>query len=96
MSDAIEDVAWQNEPALVQRFLADRPRYEELGHEVAFILRKRLEQAGVACAGVPSRAKTLGSFLQKLERKRYESPFEQVFDFAGARVLCLYSPRRQR
>jgi ppGpp synthetase/RelA/SpoT-type nucleotidyltranferase len=75
MGDAVEDAAWRNDPDVVRRFLAARPRYEELCDEVAYILRKRLRHAGVAFSSLPARAKSLASFLQKIERKRYEQAF---------------------
>jgi ppGpp synthetase/RelA/SpoT-type nucleotidyltranferase len=86
----VEDAAWRNVPEVVRRFLAARPLYDELCNEVAYILRKRLRGTGVEIATVSSRAKRLGSFLQKSEQKRYRDPFTEVTDFAGARVVCLY------
>ncbi|MHC8402662.1 GTP pyrophosphokinase [Pseudomonas sp. MDT1-17] len=38
-----------------------------------------------------SRAKTLNSFLEKLNRKSYTDPFNQLDDLAGVRVVCLYN-----
>ena len=78
MSDAIEDVAWRSDPDIVRQFLTIRPRYKELCNEVAYILRKRVKRAEIAFAAVPARAKTLTSFLQKIERKSYEKPFDEV------------------
>lgn len=41
-------------------------------------------------AAVTARAKTLGSFLEKIERKGYKHPFDETKDFAGVRLVCLY------
>lgn len=41
-------------------------------------------------SAITSRAKTLYSFLEKLQRKQYESPFDELTDLAGVRVVCLY------
>ena len=90
MSDTIEDEAWRNDPDIVRRSLAIRPRYSDLSNEVTYILRKRIERAGIAFASLPVRVKTLGSFLQKIERKRYQRPFDEITDVAGVRVVCLY------
>jgi len=95
-SDTIEDAAWRSDPDVVRRFLAIRPRYEELCNEVTYILKKRVQQAGVAVATVSARAKTLGSYLQKIEPKSYQNPFHEVTDFAGVRVVCLYKSGLQK
>lgn len=67
-----------------------RRDYEQLCAEVEYILRKRIADRGIETSSITSRAKTLNSFLEKLQRKHYESPFEQLTDLAGARVVCLY------
>lgn len=36
------------------------------------------------------RAKTLNSFLGKIQRKKYDDLFSEIEDFAGVRVVCLY------
>lgn len=53
-------------------------------------MRKKIAHAGIETSTITSRAKTLNSFLEKLQRKGYESPFEELTDLAGARVVCLY------
>ena len=81
---------WVNSPDLIRRFSDIRPHYEKLCSEVQYILQKRLQAAGIETASVTCRAKTLGSFLAKVDRKSYSDPFKDVADFAGARVVCLY------
>jgi ppGpp synthetase/RelA/SpoT-type nucleotidyltranferase len=54
------------------------------------ILRKRILDRGIETSLISSRTKTLNSFLEKLQRKNYDKPFEQLTDFAGVRVVCLY------
>lgn len=36
------------------------------------------------------RAKTLNSFLEKIQRKTYDNPFDEITDFAGVRIVYLY------
>ena len=81
---------WINQPELVKRFIADRPDYEQLCNEVAYILKKRLKQTGIESAGITFRAKTLVSFLEKIDRKTYADPLQDITDFAGVRVVSLY------
>jgi putative GTP pyrophosphokinase len=76
------DDIWQRNPELIQRFLQVRRDYEQLCAEVEYILRKRISDRGIETSSITSRAKTLNSFLEKLQRKHYDSPFEQLTDLA--------------
>lgn len=84
------DEIWQRNPEIIRQFLKIRPEYEQLCAEVEYILRKKIAELGIETSTIASRAKTLNSFLEKLQRKRYDSPFDQLTDLAGARVVCLY------
>lgn len=81
---------WKRDPDVIKRFLGVRPNYEQLSAEVEYILRKRVTERGMETASITSRAKTLDSFLEKLHRKPYEKPFEEITDIAGVRTVCLY------
>ena len=39
---------------------------------------------------IDSRIKTLESFTEKIDRKEYVDPFDQVEDFCGFRIICYY------
>jgi putative GTP pyrophosphokinase len=84
------DHIWRRSPEIIKRFLDLRRDHEQLCAEVEYILRKKLAEQTIEVSAVNSRAKTLNSFLQKLQRKGYENPFEQITDLAGSRVVCLY------
>ncbi len=84
------DEVWQQNPEIIRYFLDIRPDYQQLCTEVEYILRKRLSVSGIEISTISSRAKTLNSFLEKLQRKKYDDPFKQISDFAGVRVVCLY------
>jgi hypothetical protein len=86
------DKQWEQNPQLIRQFLDHRPDYEQLCSEVAYVLRSRLKKVGVEIAAVTFRAKTLASFLDKIRRKTYSDPLSKVTDFAGVRVVCLYTP----
>jgi len=81
---------WLETPGLIRDFLTRRVDYEQLASEVAYILKTRVGKAGIRYASITYRTKTLESFLEKLERKKYEEPITQVTDLAGARIVCLY------
>lgn len=84
------DDIWQREPETVRRYLTVRRDYEQLCVEVEYILRKRIGDRLIETAAITSRAKTLNSFLDKLQRKHYGDPFAEITDLAGVRVVCLY------
>jgi ppGpp synthetase/RelA/SpoT-type nucleotidyltranferase len=85
------DDMWTKNPALIKSFLDAKPEFEQLCAEVEYILKKKVTQASIETSFLGSRAKTLNSFLEKLTRKSYQDPFNQIDDFAGARVVCLYN-----
>lgn len=85
------DSMWFENPLMIHRFIEQRPDYEALCTEVVYILKKRFKQLEIVVADVPSRAKTLKSFLEKIRRKKYEDPMKNIQDFAGIRVVCLYA-----
>lgn len=86
-----EERVWKERPDVIKRFLRERPRYEDLCGEVAYILEKRLREGGVEFSAVTRRAKTLESFAEKTSRKKYEDPFSEMTDMAGVRVVYLYT-----
>lgn len=84
------DDLWHNDPDLIRQFIERRPDYEQLCAEVAYILRKRLQSKNIEYSTVLYRAKTLNSFFNKLNRKKYSNLLTEVTDFAGVRVVSLY------
>jgi putative GTP pyrophosphokinase len=84
------DDYWRDSPELIKTFLEQSERYKQLCSEIEYILCKQITSKGIEIAHTTSRAKTLNSFLEKLYRKPYENPFEEITDFAGVRIVCLY------
>jgi ppGpp synthetase/RelA/SpoT-type nucleotidyltranferase len=82
--------AGQRDTDTTRRFVEQRPDYERLCEEVARTLRKKIDEAQIEVSSIPHRAKALASFLKKLDRKDYVDPFNEIMDFAGVRVVCLY------
>lgn len=90
MSDTRTDSTWKKNPEIIKNFLDQKNDYEQLCAEIAYILKNKLEKDDVEFSSVSYRAKTLKSFLEKIERKTYENPFKELTDFAGVRVVYLY------
>ncbi|MEK7722936.1 MAG: hypothetical protein AAB336_01180 [Acidobacteriota bacterium] len=84
------DGMWQQKPEIIKQFIDRSPDYEKLCAEVAYILTRHLNNAEIEFSAITHRAKTLNSFLEKIQRKIYDNPIEEITDFAGVRVVCLY------
>ncbi len=89
-SDFDADKVWLEKTEIIKRFINQRTDYEKLCAEVAYILNRELTKNKVEFSTITHRAKTLNSFLEKIQRKAYSNPIEEITDFAGVRVVCLY------
>jgi putative GTP pyrophosphokinase len=67
-----------------------QPLYGDLVERVQEILRGRLTHSDIKVASICARVKTTQSFRNKIQRKSYEQPLEQITDLAGVRVVCYY------
>lgn len=81
---------WKENTESIKRFIDRQPDYEKLCAEVAYILNRELGNAEIEFSTITYRAKTLNSFLEKIQRKSYRDPVAEITDFAGVRVVCLY------
>ena len=90
-SDFDADKVWLEKTEIIKRFINQRADYEKLCAEVAYILNRELTKIKVEFSTITHRAKTLNSFLEKIQRKAYANPIEEITDFAGVRVVCLYA-----
>lgn len=91
MNQNVDESAWLNNPILIKTFIEQRSMFEQLCHEVAYILEIAIEKEDIEYSAITSRAKTLNSFLEKIVRKKYKDPFKEITDFAGTRLVFLYS-----
>ena len=82
---------WETHSELIRQFISLRPSCERLACEASYILKKRLQEAKIEFSAVTCRAKTLDSFLEKLDGKTYGNLLEKITDLAGVRIVYLYS-----
>ncbi|WP_241904759.1 GTP pyrophosphokinase family protein [Vibrio cyclitrophicus] len=78
-------------PELTHSFREIKPRYERLASNVEQALIQFLEEHSLSSFDVNKRVKEEKSFLEKVVRKSYDKPFEQMEDIAGVRVICYYN-----
>lgn len=66
------------------------PLYTELMEQTKTTLIKMLEGEGVSLFSVDGRVKTKESLEQKILRKTYTNPMNDIEDLCGVRVICYY------
>lgn len=81
---------WKDKTEIIRKFIERNEKNKQLCSEIAYILKKRLDTAEIEYSTITNRTKTLNSFLEKLDRKSYSDPFEEITDFAGVRIVYLY------
>ncbi|UTZ42779.1 GTP pyrophosphokinase [Vibrio campbellii] len=94
MKEQYVDLVWKKNPEYIRNYHKNKPSYQKLCDEVKFILEKCISDSEVETASISARAKPEGSFCEKIYRKEYADPFSEITDFAGARVVYLYSADR--
>jgi ppGpp synthetase/RelA/SpoT-type nucleotidyltranferase len=72
------------------------PIHQRLGDEVKYILERKIKFLSVEVGHLSSRAKTLASFCEKIERKIYKNPLKEITDLSGVRIVFLYPSDRAR
>ena len=64
--------------------------YEKLGSELKKSIEGLLLDANIDYYDVDYRIKSCESFKEKIERKNYKHPFEEILDICGIRIICFY------
>ncbi|HQU83739.1 MAG TPA: hypothetical protein PKY59_11460 [Pyrinomonadaceae bacterium] len=79
-----------NKEQIIREFNSRRTLYEELKTTASLILKKKLKETNIKIHSIPSRLKEVNSFCNKIERFQIASPFEEIEDVVGLRVICLF------
>jgi putative GTP pyrophosphokinase len=64
--------------------------YEKLSINLIQALEIFLNDKKIAYLSINSRIKDKTSFIEKIERKNYENPFDEIEDICGIRIICYY------
>jgi putative GTP pyrophosphokinase len=73
-----------------QQYNQRRPAYERLATNLQQALKSFLSEQGVPYLDVLFRIKDADSAYEKISRKEYEHPFEDIEDWSGLRIICYY------
>lgn len=76
---------------LRQRFLDQKPLFEQLRDEVDARLRSGLQRHGLVGVQVDGRVKDVASFVKKALRKTYDNPWDDIRDKVGMRLTAAYA-----
>jgi putative GTP pyrophosphokinase len=71
-------------------FISRIPIFEKLARNLSSAIELLLEENGIDYLKVYHRIKDVDSFLEKITRKKYDTPFDQVEDICGIRIICYY------
>jgi ppGpp synthetase/RelA/SpoT-type nucleotidyltranferase len=66
---------------------SQRPTYDLLSNTVKNTLESLIKNAGIEYLNITFRAKEIDSFVEKINRKTYTNPTEEITDLAGIRVI---------
>ena len=76
---------------ITKDFESKRAIYEVMAHQAETLIKGKLKTEKFKTAYVVSRVKDACSFKEKIQRKGYDKPFEQMSDIVGIRIVCLYT-----
>ncbi|VVB63050.1 Region found in RelA / SpoT proteins [uncultured archaeon] len=82
-TDKMEE-SWKNE------YQEHLPDFERLKNEAEFIIIDALKKADIKVHSTPSRIKKIDSIIKKARAKKFDKPFEQMYDIVGMRIVCLF------
>lgn len=79
-----------NEEQLLTKYKEMAPVYDRLGANLCAAIQTFLDEKRIPFLDISSRVKSFESAWEKVSRKHYSSPFEQIEDWCGVRVICYY------
>ena len=75
----------------LEEYSSRRPKFEKIGKKGECVLRDALNKSGIKYHSItPPRIKDFNSCLGKVVKKEIKKPFEEIKDFIGLRVICLF------
>lgn len=86
----LEEECMENKEILKQEFIRMLPLYQRLAINITESLKFLLKENNIPFLDVYSRVKEFESFFDKIDRKQYKKPFDQIEDICGLRIVCYY------
>ena len=82
---------WEEHSDLIREFSVLEESHKQLASEISYILDKEVKSKEIKVAHISYRAKELSSFLEKIDRKTYVNPINEIVDLSGVRLVYLYT-----
>lgn len=73
-----------------EQYAKCKDKYNKLGINLVQALELFLEENDIKFLSINHRVKEDSSFLEKIERRNYDNPFDQIEDICGIRIICYY------
>jgi putative GTP pyrophosphokinase len=80
----------QKKNTIIEEYFKKIHQYQQLGEQVTQALKTILQQEKISILTIKNRTKSLENFLEKIHRKNYSHPFEQMEDICGVRIICYF------
>lgn len=80
-----------NKDSINKEFQESKKLYDRLGQNIVDALKTFLEENKISILDIYHRVKEWESFSEKIERKGYSNPFDEIEDICGVRVICYYA-----
>lgn len=80
-----------NRNEISKEFSNRKEKYNRLGQNITDALKTFLNEQAIPYLDIYFRVRKFDSFYEKIERKKYSSPFDEVEDICGIRVICYYN-----
>lgn len=81
---------------LMTKFLKERPKYVSLGEILSKGIGLLLNEHDINFLLVESRVKDTIQFIEKIKRKKYRNPLEDMEDICGIRIICYFQKDIQK
>jgi len=89
-SDALQNYDSDKSTEWGREFDTNVPTYTKLVEEIKYTLWEALNEAEIKIHSVEGRVKDRPGFMEKITRKDYSDPFNEMPDIVGARAVCLF------
>lgn len=73
-----------------KRFEFNLPKYKDLGGLLEKDLLKLMNDNSIEIYSITHRIKSFDSFYEKIDRKKYKDPLNEIEDICGLRIVCYY------
>ncbi|MBI5376940.1 MAG: hypothetical protein HZA77_16020 [Candidatus Schekmanbacteria bacterium] len=74
----------------LRKYKSIKPRYDKFTDELHKRLNELLSKANIKIYNIEKRTKSLESVKNKIIRKKYQTPLENIKDFSGLRIIHYY------